>query len=71
MVISMQSGYPSQVNEKNRLANKAVLPKDEARAILETDFGSNFPENVHDVVKKLYSRRNEKGEMIETLTQVL
>jgi len=70
MVISMQSGYQNQVNEKNRLANKAVLPKDQARAILETDFGSNFPENVHDVVKKLYSRRNEKGELIESLTQI-
>ncbi len=70
MVISMQSGFQNQVNDKNKLSRKNILSKEESRAILDTDFGSNFPENVHDVVKKLYSRRNEKGEAIESLCQV-
>lgn len=45
------------------------LRKEKAKEILATDYGPNFPENVHDVVRKLYSKRNEKGEAIEILTQ--
>ncbi|MBI2996723.1 MAG: hypothetical protein HYY52_08490 [Candidatus Melainabacteria bacterium] len=45
------------------------LTKEKAKEILATDYGPNFPENVHDVVRKLYSRRNEKGDAIETISQ--
>lgn len=45
------------------------LTKEKAKEILAIDYGPNFPENVHDVVRKLYSKRNEKGEAFETITQ--
>ena len=43
--------------------------KDEAKEILTRDYSPNFPEGVQDVVRKLYSKRNEKGEAVETITQ--
>lgn len=59
----------NQANEKNKFQRKNLLSKEQAREILNTDFGSNFPENVHDLVRKLYSKRNEKGEAIESLSE--
>lgn len=59
----------NQASEKNKFQRKVLLSKEQAKEILNTDFGSNFPENVHDVVRKLYSKRNEKSEAIETLTE--
>jgi len=59
----------NQVESTARLQKQDSLTKEKAKEILAKDFGSNFPENVHDVVKKLYSKRNEKGEAVETITQ--
>lgn len=61
------------ISQKNVLAmqQEELLTKEEAKKILGTDYGHNFPENVHDLVKKLYSKRNEEGEPTESLTQVL
>jgi ribonucleoside-diphosphate reductase alpha chain len=46
-----------------------TLTKEKAKEILAVDYSNNFPESVQDLVKKLYSKRNEKGETIETTTQ--
>lgn len=46
-----------------------TLTKEKAKEILSTDYSVNFPENVQDVVRKLYSKRNEKGDAVETITQ--
>ena len=54
---------------QDKVQKQSILTKEKAKEILTQDFGPNFPENVHDVVKKLYSKRNEKGEAIETITE--
>ncbi len=68
MAIGMQ---PNQIrqDEKGRPSKQIFYTKDQSLEILNTDFGANFPENVHDVVKKLYGRRNEKGEVTESLCE--
>ena len=59
----------SQLTNGKKLHKEKFLTKEKAKEILATDFGQNFPENVHDVVRKLYSKRNDKGEAIETISQ--
>ena len=66
MVIT-QLTTQNQIEVKTQKEN--ILTKEKAKEILAFDFGPNFPENVHDVVKKLYSKRNEKGEAVETITE--
>lgn len=71
MTITTSTTQTSQLSEMNKV-NKVcsrVLSKEKAKEILACDFGQNFQESIHDVVRKLYSRRNEKGEAIETITQ--
>ena len=63
MAVTMTSHQSEQIQKSN------TLTKERAKEVLAIDFGPNFPESVHDVVRKLYSKRNEKGEAIETLTQ--
>ncbi len=63
MVTTMTSHQLEQAQKAD------ALTREKAKEILALDFGSNFPENVHDVVRKLYSKRNDRGEAIETLTQ--
>ena len=58
---------PNQV--EGTLEKQDFLSREKAKEILSMDFGTNFPENVQDVVRKLYSRRNEKGEAIESISQ--
>ncbi|GEM_PF-531844 len=57
-----------QLDGANKI-QKDTLTKEKAKEILACDYGTNFPENVHDVVRKLYSKRNEKGEAIENISQ--
>ena len=70
MVITTSTSLTQhQLEGANKMQKQNILTKEKAKEILAIDYGSNFPENVHDVVRKLYSKRNEKGEAIETLTQ--
>lgn len=59
----------SQADSSSRMDKHDLMTREKAKEILSTDFSANFPENVQDVIKKLYSKRNEKGEAIETVTQ--
>lgn len=68
MVITIAGGQiPGQLDDSGR--RSTCLSKEKSKEILSVDHGSNFPDTVHDVVKKLYSKRSEKGEAIETITQ--
>ena len=69
MAITIPSNLTHQVDNSDKMQKTDTLTKEKAKEILATDYGLNFPENVHDVVKKLYSKRNEKGEAIESITQ--
>lgn len=62
---------PQQLEITGKVPKQEMLTKEKAKEILALDYGPNFPENVHDVVRKLYSKRNEKGEAIESITQTL
>ena len=68
MVITVAGGQiPGQLDNSGK--RSICLPKEKSKEILSVDYGSNFPDTIHDVVKKLYSKRSEKGEAIETITQ--
>src|SRR3989338_3614560 len=69
MTITMANNLIQNQSDSNRLDKNDLLTREKAKEILSMDFSSNFPENVQDVVKKLYSKRNEKGEAVETITQ--
>lgn len=69
MAITTTSTSMQHELEGTKMQKPNVLTKEKAKEILAHDYGFNFPDNVHDVVKKLYSKRNEKGEAIETITQ--
>jgi ribonucleotide reductase alpha subunit len=70
MVLTTASNLTGQNLEGTaKMHKQSVLTREKAKEILAIDYGPNFPESVHDVVRKLYSKRNEKGEAIETITQ--
>src|SRR3989338_269317 len=61
--------YSHQTNNSKNQYKDNFISKEQAKEILERDYSANFPENVQELVKKLYSKRNEKGESIENITQ--
>lgn len=63
------SSFTNTSGHSSKGPSKSHLSKQEAKRILEIDYSTNFPESVQDLVKKLYSRRNEKGEAVETISQ--
>jgi len=69
MTISTTSSSTFPMTTTKNFQKDDLLSKEKAKEILDTDYSANFPESVHDLVKKLYSRRNEKGEAVETITQ--
>lgn len=69
MVITVSGGSTSNQLDGSSKSKPEHLTREKAKEILSIDYGSNFPDNVHDVVKKLYSKRSEKGEAIENITQ--
>src|SRR3989338_9757434 len=69
MTISTTSSSTFPMTTTKNFQKDDLLSKEKAKEILDTDYSANFPESVHDVVKKLYSKRNEKGEAVETITQ--
>lgn len=68
MITTANQSFPQMTSTKNS-GHEDLLTRDKAKEILGIDYGSNFPESVQDVVRKLYSKRNNKGEAIETITQ--
>src|SRR3989338_8965703 len=68
MTITVSNSLVSNQME-NALEKQNIFSKEKAKEILSMDFNANFPDNVQEVVRKLYSRRSEKGEAIETISQ--
>ncbi len=70
MTITISNNLVSDQTEDTAKSEKQnIFTREKSREILSMDFSANFPENVQDVAKKLYGKRNEKGEVVETITQ--
>lgn len=68
-LLTGSGAYQGQGSSSKSFQGNDLLSKEKAKEILGNDFSSNFPENVQELVKKLYSKRDENGEPIETLSQ--
>ncbi len=68
-VTSTGTQISQRLEGPHRMLKVDTLTKEKAKEILAVDYSSNFSESVQDLVKKLYSKRNEKGETTETITQ--
>ena len=69
MIITVSN--TQQTSQAEQAPEKEILTKDMAKEILASDFSENFDEAAIEVIQRLYSKRNDKGNATETLTQIL